>query len=394
MNKKTQKKTYCTFLKDVSICALGSYGGPEAHFGVFNEQLAIKKNYVSEEEIAELIALTSILPGPSSTQAIVAIGYKIGGPLLGLLTMLVWALPPILIMCALSFVNLLLHDLNIAQNILRYIAPMAVGFILVAAFRLTKKVATNNMRITLVIFSAVATYLIREPWIFPTVLIIGGIVSVLHAKEKNLWNKTKLSPPWIYLILFVAFILLSIVLSTVFDSIFTYLFHVFYRFGYLVIGGGQVVIPLMLNELVEVGQHMSSEQFLTGYGLVQGLPGPMFSFASYAGGIAASSGGTLSQILGSLIAGISIFLPGVLLIYFVYPIWDKLKQMKGIRISLNGISAVAAGLLISSAMVLLQNNGFALDTIVIVILSTTLLFTKKVPAPIIVLLMIVLGFII
>lgn len=98
-NLENQKRVrWRTFLKDVFICSLGSYGGPEAHYGVFTDQMVIKKNYLAEEELVELIALTGILPGPSSTQTIVAIGYKMGGPLLALLTMLVWALPVLILM--------------------------------------------------------------------------------------------------------------------------------------------------------------------------------------------------------------------------------------------------------------------------------------------------------
>lgn len=92
------------FLGDVAICALGAYGGPEAHYGVFIDQLVIKRRYLAEEEMTELIGLTGILPGPSSTQTIIAIGYKVGGPLLALLTFLVWALPALIAMTALSFV--------------------------------------------------------------------------------------------------------------------------------------------------------------------------------------------------------------------------------------------------------------------------------------------------
>ena len=95
------KKT--TFLKDVLICSLGAYGGPEAHYGVFTDQMVIKKKYLDEHEMIELIALTGILPGPSSTQTIISIGYKVGGPVLALLTMLVWSLPAIIIMTLLSF---------------------------------------------------------------------------------------------------------------------------------------------------------------------------------------------------------------------------------------------------------------------------------------------------
>ena len=139
MKKLLNKAKWSEFLKDVFICSIGAYGGPEAHFGVITDQMVIKKKYLSEEELVELIALTGILPGPSSTQSIVAIGYKVGGPLLALYTMLVWALPVVLIMTLLSFTFQLFENMNISQDGLKYIGPMAVGFIFVAAFRLSKK---------------------------------------------------------------------------------------------------------------------------------------------------------------------------------------------------------------------------------------------------------------
>lgn len=100
MNNTVSDVTRGKFLQDVLICALGAYGGPEAHFGVITEQMVTKKHYLTEEELIELIALSGLLPGPSSTQTIVAIGYKIGGPALGFWTMLVWALPPLILMTA------------------------------------------------------------------------------------------------------------------------------------------------------------------------------------------------------------------------------------------------------------------------------------------------------
>lgn len=67
-----RRDNWSKFLKDVFICSMGAYGGPETHYGVFTDQLVIKKKYL-KEELVELIALTGILPGPSSTQTIVTI---------------------------------------------------------------------------------------------------------------------------------------------------------------------------------------------------------------------------------------------------------------------------------------------------------------------------------
>lgn len=160
----------------------------------------------------------------------------------------------------------------------------------------------------------------------------------------------------------------------------------------MVIGGGQVVVPLMYSELVEVNQYMTNQEFLTGFGLVQGLPGPMFSFSAYAGGMAARGGSGLTQVLGAVVGGVAIFLPGILLIYFIYPIWENLKKIKGIKVSLNGITAVAGGLITVAAIVLMQKSGFILDNILIMLFTIVLVATKKIPAPLIVLAVLAIGF--
>jgi chromate transporter len=391
--KIQQKVRWKTFLRDVFICSLGAYGGPEAHYGVFTDQLITKKKYITEEELVELIALTGILPGPSSTQTIVAIGHKMGGPLLALLTMLVWALPVLTVMTLLSFLSRFLDRLNVSQDGLRYIGPMAVGFIIVAAWRIGRKVVRDRMTLGLLLFGAVTTYFIREPWIFPLVLVTGGVISVMASEEKNLWNRVKLNPPWPYLIVFVLFAAVSMIGTLLWDHTMIDLFESFYRYGYLVIGGGQVVIPLMFSELVEVKQYLSSQEFLTGFGLVQGLPGPMFSFSAYAGGMAARGGSVFTQVMGAMISGIAIFLPGLLLIFFIIPVWEHIKKISGIKVALKGIVAVAGGLITIAAVILMQKSGFLIDNLIVTVLTAVLLFSQKIPAPLIVVVVLAAGFI-
>lgn len=389
---KNSSITWKTFLIDIFICSLGAFGGPEAHYSVFTDQLVTKKRYLTEEELVELIALCSFLPGPSSTQTIVAIGHKTGGPLLAFLTMLVWAFPALVIMTTLSFLYQFLDMQDISTDILRYIGPMAVGFIIVASYRIGKKVIKDKLTLGLLVFGAVTTYFIRDPWIFPLVLTIGGLVSVFASKEKQLWNRVALKPPYGYLALFLFFTGGSLILATVFQNELIQIFERFYRYGYLVFGGGQVVIPVMYSELVEVNQLMSSQEFLTGYGLVQGIPGPMFSFSAYAGGLSVQADSAFLQVLGAVAGGIGIFLPGLLLIYFVYPMWASIKNIKGFKIALKGVAAVAGGLIAIAAVLLTQQSGLSWDNLLITITTVLLLITRKIPAPIIVLIVLSIGF--
>lgn len=380
-----------TFLKDVFICSLGAYGGPEAHMSVFMDQMVIKRHYLSEEELVELIALCSIMPGPTSTQTIVAVGYKKGGPLLALLTMLVWAAPVLAVMTLLSFLYAFFAARHISTEILRFIGPMAVGFIALAAFRIGRKVVTDRQTGLLMLAGGVTTYFIRAPWVFPLVLIMGGMVSIFCCGETGIWNRTKLHPPWRYLIVFLAMGVGSFFLALETNSRLITLFESFYRYGYLVFGGGQVVVPLMYSEMVEDRHYMSGAEFLTGYGLVQGLPGPMFSFAAYAGGMAARGGSALTQVLGALAGGIGIFLPGILLVYFVYPVWEDVKRIRAVKISLKGINAVAGGMIAVAALILMQSSGFTWLNVAVVAATVALLASKKIPAPLIVVVMLLAG---
>jgi chromate transporter len=380
------------FLKDVFICSLGAYGGPEAHLGVFIDQMVVRRRYLEETDLIELSALCSILPGPTSTQTIVSIGYRAGGPLLAFLTMLVWALPVLTAMTVLSFLFSFLTGHGVSANALRYVGPMAVGFIVLAAFRIGRKVVNDSLTAVLMALSALTTYFIRAPWVFPLVLVLGGAVAVLASREKSVWNRVRLSPPWRYLVVFAVLAFGGIALAELTQHRLAHIFESFYRYGYLVFGGGQVVVPVMHSELVQADAYMTTQEFLTGYGLVQGLPGPMFSFAAYAGGLAARGGSTLFQVLGAVLGGLGIFLPGLLLIYFVYPVWEGLKQIRAVRISLRGVNAVAGGLIAVSALILMKASGFRLDNLAVTAITVGLLLSRRVPAPFIVAIALGAGF--
>lgn len=374
-----------SFLKDVLICSLGAYGGPETHIGVFLNQMVHKKGYLSEEELIELLALNGILPGPTSTQTIVSIGYKVGGRLLALLTLLVWALPVITLMTLASFGYAALERRGLSTSILRFIGPVAVGFILYAATRIGRKVVVDKATAALFLLSAVTTFFFRQPWIFPLILLAGGAVTAALNAEPGMWDSVPLRPPWRFLVIFAVVAVGALVMATLSQARPIQLFESFYRYGYLVFGGGQVVVPIMQSELVDLRHYMTNQEFLTGYGLVQGLPGPMFSFAAYAGGMASREMGTAMQILGAAIGGVSIFLPGILLIFFVYPVWEELKGIGAVRLALRGINAAAGGLIAVSVVVLGLSTGLSVLNVGVMLVTAALLFFTRVPAPLIVL---------
>lgn len=84
---------YYVFLKDVFALSVTAFGGPQAFLAMLLERMVKTRSYITEEELWELNALCNILPGPSSTQLVSAIGFRVGGPNLAYLALLVWILP-------------------------------------------------------------------------------------------------------------------------------------------------------------------------------------------------------------------------------------------------------------------------------------------------------------
>ncbi|MBF0710641.1 MULTISPECIES: chromate efflux transporter [unclassified Gemella] len=383
-----------SFLKDVSICSLSAFGGPEAHYGVFNDQLVNKKGYISDKDLAELIGLTTILPGPSSTQTIIAIAYRVGGPLLAFLTSLIWIMPSTILMSILSLLTYYFTAATGHKSMLSYLGTMALAFIIVSAYRISFNVVRDKLTLGLLVFGAITTYTIKSPWIFPIILIIGGLVSIIESKERKIWNKVRVRPNWLYLFLFILMTVGSIFLSLKSNNLIIDLFESFYRYGYLVVGGGQALVSMMHNELVVNHNYINNQDFLTGFGLVQGIPGPMFSFAAYVGGLVASDQGVFLHIVTALLSGIAIFLPGVLLIYFVYPIWQDLRQIKGIKIFLKGLTAVSAGMIVATGLLFFNKQTMDLSNSIILFSTIAALLWKKIPVPIIVIVVLLAGYII
>src|SRR5262249_34208954 len=150
------------------------------------------------------------------------------------------------------------------------------------------------------------------------------------------------------------------------------LFENTYRFGSLVFGGGNVLMPMMYEQFVARPQsqqliqrnphiiRMNKEDFYSGWGMVRAIPGPVFSVATYMGGVAMKDKGVAFQILGCFIGATGIFLPSALLVLFFFPIWHNLKKYAVVYRALEGINSVVVGIMIAAALYMLKD--FSMNT--------------------------------
>ncbi|GAA4352318.1 chromate transporter [Hymenobacter saemangeumensis] len=352
--KRTRQVRGIIFLKDVAILAFTAFGGPQAHLAMMFRLLVDKRRYITAAELLELQALCQLLPGPTSTQTITVIGFRLGGPNLAYLTLLVWAAPAVTLM---TVAGLTLSQLNPAHlaHLVQFVQPVAVGFVAFSAYRIAEKVIHTKTSVALTVASAMLAYFFQLPWVLPLLLLAGGAVTtVRYRRHAIVQEKKPLRVEWANFLLWLGILVGAALLGSYTKLLPVRLFENFYRNGSLVFGGGQVLAPLLYAEFVEFKRYLSSTEFLSGLGLVQAMPGPNFSIAAYIGSLAMrpAGAGIPGQLLGAVVGATAIFLPGTLLIFFVIRFWDGLRQYRVVQASLEGVNAVSAGLVCAATFLL------------------------------------------
>ena len=409
------------FLKAVFLHSVSAFGGPQGHLGMVLKTFVDRRKDLTKEELMEYISFCQLLPGASSTQTLTLIGYKRGGVNLAVLTLIIWILPACTLMGGLSFiVGDIGKENSIETGLFKFIQPMAIGFLGFAAFRAYRLSINNSITKIIMLVAFICTYsLFKTPWIIPVLIVCGGIAT--NFSNKRIPEKEAIKPKqirwtniWLFVLIFaVAGFLSETARKQNWENKKPYnLFENFYRFGSFVFGGGDVLIPLMLDQYVirPTSERVIKKnpdiikvergELLTGAGMVRAIPGPVFSIASFVGGIALKNEGPKAQLFGCIIGSVAIFLPSALLVLFFFPVWQKLKKFVVVFRSLEGINAAVVGIMIAATLYLMKDISIisftTLSLLNIGVIGGTFLVLQfsKIPPPIIVLFCLLFGFII
>jgi chromate transporter len=407
------------FLKAVFLHSITAFGGPQGHMGMMLKTFVQQRRDLTEQELVEYNGFCQLLPGASSTQTLTLIGYKRGGVPLAVLTLLIWMLPACTLMGGISFLLDYFDDMGLNVQVFQFIRPMAIGFIGYSAFRIFGVAVNNPITRIIMVLATVATFLaFKTPWVFPVLIVLAGIATNFSDKRIPQKEIPRKKIKWGNLLIFFALFGLAGYLSeTASRQNWSHrkpinLFENAYRFGSLVFGGGDVLMPLMYEQYVTRPEtkrvqdtkrevlRMTREDFLTGSGIVRAIPGPVFSIGSFTGGMVMRSEGPVMQLLGCIIGSIAIFLPSALLVLFFFPVWHNLKKYAVIYRSLEGINAAVVGIMTGATCYLIKDSflnsliegqTIGIWDLLIVIATFLLLSSKRIPAPFIVMGCLLLG---
>lgn len=376
--KRNSFKTWLEILIVSTRLGLTSFGGPVAHLGYFHEEYVRRRKWMDEKSYADLVALSQFLPGPASSQVGIGVGVIRGGVIGGIISFLGFTMPSVI---ALIIFASLLSTFGIEEaGWIQGLKIVAVVVVAHAIMGMAKNFTPDLQRKLLALFALVATLVFQTAFTQIAAILIAAIIGYLlfqdlPANKEKPTTSFPISKRFGYICLTIFFgLLVTLPIITNFTTNhWVALFDSFYRSGSLVFGGGHVVLPLLEQEFVPTG-FISEQDFLTGYGAAQAVPGPLFTFAAYLGTV-------MNGWVGGLFATFVIFLPAFLLILGTLPFWNALRSNPKINAAFIGANASVVGILISALYTpiwtssIMEPAHFALAAI----LFTMLVFGKLPP---------------
>jgi len=312
-----------------------AFGGPAAHISYFQNRFVQQLAWLDNDKFAQLNALCTLLPGPSSSQLGFAIGLHKGGITGGLAAFLGFTTPSFFLMASAAMgVIYWEHSAGVWNSVIAAMKLFAVVVVADASAGMMTSLCLKKYQWLIMMVTTIA-FLAGMPAI-GIILVAGLLGGLFHRDQTHNNERYDLTFNRLAVLAFLLLLLLSLWQS---DAIFS----AFYLIGSSVFGGGHVMLPMLLQQFA---QTLSSTDLLSAYALAQAIPGPMFTAASYLGVVI----GTEAPWSSALFATLGIFAPGLLLILAFFKHWEGWQQHARIVSMINYINPTMVGLLMSSLL--------------------------------------------
>jgi chromate transporter len=333
---------------------LTGFGGPAAHIAIMQREFVERRRWLSRERFVDLLGLSSLLPGPTSTEMALGIGFERGRWAGLLIAGLGFILPAALIVLALAVLYTEVGDVSGAHVFLYGMAPVVIAVIAHAMVRLVPTAFTDRSTwlIGLAAFVAsVAGFYLSLAILQPLAVLLGGALLLLLVRRlPRLRGGSQVAffLPWSGAtgvvptpvvptgVVPTAAVAASLGLGAI--------FLMFLQLGVVVFGSGYVLVAFLGNALVTPG-YISQQELLDAIAIGQLTPGPVFTTATFIGYL-------LAGIPGAVVATVGIFLPSFVLVGATHPYLPRLRANQTISVAIDGLNAAAVGLIGASIVFL------------------------------------------
>jgi chromate transporter len=342
---------------------LTSFGGPAAHIAIMEAELVRRRKWLSHERFLDLLGASNLIPGPSSTELAIHIGWERGGPAGLLLAGTCFILPAALLVGALAWGYQRWGALPQVEGVLYGVKPVVIGVVVQALLALAPKAVKSRTLAAITAGACVAAALGVDALV---VLVAAGALAVLArtARARSGGGGGAADA-------FVPAMLSALGAPSSVPVSLVALFLAFVKVGALVFGSGYVLLAFLRADLVDRLHWLTEKQLLDAVAVGQVTPGPVFTTATFIGYLV---GGPW----GAVVATLGIFLPGFVLVAVTRPLVARVRSSPVAGAFLDGVNAASLALMAVVTVQLARAAIVDAPSLAIGLVSAVLLMRWKV----------------
>ena len=345
-----------------------AFGGPAAHVTLMRRLLVQRRRWIDEKTFFELFAACQLIPGPSSTELAILLGYRRAGWRGLVLAGACFIAPAMAIMLALAVVYQHVGAGSTAQRVLAGVTPVVVGIVAWAVIDLGRRLPRAwDAAVLFVAVSVLAVFFNQ-----PIALLAGGgalLAAVRYAKRGSSGAAG---------VMLMAPRLTAATGGVVAPASLLAVFLTFLKLGAVAFGSGYVLLVFLRSELVLNLHWLTDRQVVDAVAISQVTPGPVFTTATFIGFLVAGFG-------GAVLATVGIFLPGVVLVPPLERIARLVRDHVLIADALAGVNVAALGLIVAVAVALARESFTGAEPVLAAALTLAVLLRWPLAAPALVL---------
>lgn len=334
-----------------------AFGGPAAHIAMMEDEIVVKRKWMTRDYFLDMIGSTNLIPGPNSTEMTMHCGYEYAGRKGLFVAGLCFIFPATIITAVLAYFYVQYGSLPEVAPFIFGIKPAVLVIIASAIFKLGKKAIKRKELLILGVLVLVASLSgVNEITALLSAGLIGVLYNSLYTKFKSRLNS--LSP-----------LSIAAIGSSIFKISSTKLFLVFLKVGAILYGSGYVLFAFLDTELVARGW-LTRAELIDAIAVGQFTPGPILSTSTFIGY-------QLSGFTGAIAATAGIFLPSFLFVLILNPLIPKMRQSKLFGYFLDAVNVAAVAVMLAVLFEMSRETLINWKAIAITIVSIFIVFGTK-----------------
>lgn len=302
-----------------------AFGGPAAHVAMMEEEVVVRRKWLTRQEFLDYLGATNLIPGPNSTELAIHVGHLCGGPVGLVIAGICFILPAALMVAAIAYLYVRFGELPVATDVLYALEPVVIAIVVQALVRLSRTAVKSRTLGVVGIGAVVATVLgVNE-----LVVLIGA--GVLMAATVRPARATATAP--------VIFPPAMMATGAAAPASLLAIFGLFVKTGAVLFGSGYVLLAFLRADFVDRLHWLTDRQLLDAIVVGQITPGPVFTTATFVGYV-------IAGWRGAAVATAGIFLPAFVFVAISGSVVPRLRRSPTAGAALDGVTVASLALMV------------------------------------------------